>query len=804
MKKTPFLALLLACSLGAMAQTASSLTDYVEPRIGTAHCRSFHFAPGSMPFGMAKPGPSTNGSLGNADGWQATGYDYRDKSIEGFVCTHEFQVGGITVAPSTGLLLTTPGNPDGTGPRGYRSGYTHDDEEATAGYYRVMLNDYDINAEVTATQRVAFMRFTYPETQMAHLIFDIGHQQGESGKVKDAEVWVSEDGTVEGWVVTLPEYIKKYQRGADQRIYFSAVVDKKPVFVGTFNGDEAYEDRTYAHGKGAGAYLNFHTKDGDQITVKVGISYTSVQNARINLKAEATGVSFDQARAASQQAWEEALSRIKVEQGAWGKVQEKTKGTKNSTASSPSSLAPDMVKFYTGLYHALLGRGVMSDVNGAYPKHDGTIGQVPMKDGKPLYRMFNTDAMWGGQWNLTQLWALAYPDHLSEFVSSTLQEYKDCGWLADGLANSKYVSGVGTNQLPLMIDAAYQCGIRDFDLDLAYEACLKNEMDGENRPEGAGKDDTADFVELGYAPHKNPGERGEDFYFSGSHTLEYSFSAYATAMLAKSLGETEYYDKLMWMARGWERIFDEKTGYMHPRLKNGEFIANFDPMQVWRGFQEGNAVQYTFYVPHMPEELIKKVGADEFNKRLNDIFTASQPQIFSGGKEIDAFAGLRTYYNQGNQPCLHISWLFNHSGRPDLSQKWVRAICDEFYGTDGIHGYGYGQDEDQGQLGAWYVMSALGLFAVDGLTSPEPAFSIGSPVFDKATIKLNKDYYKGSEFVITTKNNSKKNVYVQSQKLINGEKSSAGSIKFSDVVKGGTLELTMTKKPDASKSAQKK
>ena len=770
MKRLLFL-LLASCSL--LLVQAERLTDYVEPRIGTAHCRSFHFAPGSMPFGMAKPGPSTNGSLGNADGWQATGYDYRDTSIEGFVCTHEFQVGGITVAPSTGLLLTTPGKPDGTGPRGYRSAYSHDEEYATAGYYQVLLQDYDINAEVTATQRVAFLRFTYPETQTAHLIFDIGHQQGESGKVKDAEVWINEDGTVEGWVITRPEYIKKYQPGADQRIYFSAVTDKKSTVFGTFNGDDIHEGQTYAHGVGAGAYLNFVTKPDEQITVKVGISYTSVQNARINLKAEATGVSFDQARDASQMIWGEALGRIRVE----GKNED------------------DLKKFYTGLYHALLGRGVMSDVNGAYPKHDGTIGQVPLEHGGPKHHMFNTDAMWGGQWNLTQLWALAYPDHLSEFVSSTLQEYEDCGWLADGLANSKYVSGVGTNQLPLMIDAAYQCGIRDFDLELAYDACLKNELDGENRPEGAGKDDTADFVELGYAPHKNPGERGEDFYFSGSHTLEYSFSAYATAMFAKSLGKTEYLDRLMWMSRGWERIFDEKTGYMHPRLKNGEFIANFDPMQVWRGFQEGNAVQYTFYVPHTPEELIAKVGKDEFNKRLNDIFVASRPQIFSGGKEIDAFAGLRTYYNQGNQPCLHISWLFNHSDRPDLSQKWVRAICDEFYGTDGIHGYGYGQDEDQGQLGAWYVMAALGLFAVDGLTSLDPTFSIGSPIFDKAVIQLNPQYYKGREFVITARNNSKKNVYVQPEKLINGETTTAGSIKFRDVVKGGTMELTMLKKP---------
>ena len=766
--------LLASCAfLRAEAQTSQSLIQYVEPRIGTAHCRSFHFAPGSMPFGMAKPGPSTNGSLGNADGWQATGYDYRDTSIEGFVCTHEFQVGGITVAPSTGQLRTLPGNPDGTGPKGYRSAYTHDQEYATAGYYQVVLQDYNINAEVTATDRVAYLRFTFPESKSSHLIFDIGHQQGESGKVKDSEVWINEDGSVEGWVVTLPEYIKKYQPGADQRIYFSAIVDKKPTKGGVFNGNKVSENQTYAHGIGAGAYLDFNTSKDEQITVKVGISYTSVQNARINLKAEATGVSFDEAKAASQKAWEEALGRIVVE----GNNQD------------------DLKKFYSGLYHALLGRGVMSDVNGAYPKHNGTIGQVPMEGGKPKYRMYNTDAMWGGQWNLTQLWALAYPEHLSEFVSSTLQEYKDCGWLADGLANSKYVSGVGTNQLPLMIDAAYQCGIRDFDLELAYEACLKNEMDGKNRPQGAGKDDTADFVELGYAPHKELGERGEDFYFSGSHTLEYAFSAYATAMLGKSLGKTQDYDKLMWMARGWERIFDEKTGYMHPRLRNGEFIANFDPMQVWRGFQEGNAVQYTFYVPHMPEELIKKVGEDEFNKRLNDIFTASQPQIFSGGKEIDAFAGLRTYYNQGNQPCLHISWLFNHSGRPDLSQKWVRAICDEFYGTDGIHGYGYGQDEDQGQLGSWYVLAGIGLFAVDGLTSPEPEFSIGSPIFDKVTIKLNPDYFKGKEFVITAKNNSKKNIYVKPSKLINGKKSKAGSIKFSDVTNGGTLNLTMSKKP---------
>lgn len=763
---------LLSCLSATVliAKGKVQLINYVEPRIGTAHCRSFHFAPGSMPFGMVKPGPSTNGSLGNADGWQATGYDYRDTSIEGFTCTHEFQVGGITVMPTTGRLITEPGNPDGTGPRGYRSAYSHDNEVATAGYYKVLLSDYDITAEVTSTQRVAMLKFTFPESKSSHLVFDIGHQQGESGKVKDSEVWINDDGSIEGWVITLPEYIKKYQPGADLRIYFSARLSKMPQSVGVFRGSDIKSREKRVKGIGAGAYVDFATTAGEQITARVAISYTSVENARINLNTEAQSLSFDKALKNNQKAWKEALGRVNVE-------------TSNNA---------DLKKFYSGLYHALLGRGVCSDINGAYPKHDGTIGQVPMVNGKPKFRMYNTDAMWGGQWNLTQLWALAYPEHLSEFISSHLQVYKDCGWLADGIANSRFVSGVGTNQLPLMIAAAYQCGIRDFDTELAYEACLKNELDGVNRPEGAGKDDTSDFVNLGYAPHKNLGERGEDFYFSGSHTLEYSFSAWAVAQLGKQLGKIENYDKLMWMSRGWERIYDDKTGFMHPRTKDGAFIANFDPMQVWRGFQEGNAWQYTFYVPHMPEELIKKVGNDLFVSRLDSIFTLSQPKIFSGGTEVGAFAGLKTLYNQGNQPCLHISWLFKYTSKPYLTDKWVRAICDEFYGTDGIHGYGFGQDEDQGQLGAWYVMSSMGLFDVKGLTASQPEFSVGSTLFDKVTIKLNNKYYPGKKFVISAENNSKANTRVETSSL-NGKVLTSPFIKFADVVKGGNLNVRMGK-----------
>ena len=199
-------------------------------------------------------------------------------------------------------------------------------------------------------------------------------------------------------------------------------------------------------------------------------------------------------------------------------------------------------------------------------------------------------------------------------------------------------------------------------------------------------------------------------------------------------------------------------------------------------------------MPHDPERLIAKIGKETFNNRLDSIFTLSRKTVFGGGKEIDAFAGIKTLYNHGNQPNLHISWLFNFSDKPYLTQKWTRAICDEFYGTEGIHGYGYGQDEDQGQLGAWYVMAAIGLFDVGGLTKENPEFQIGSPLFDKLTINLNQDYYKGKQFSIETRNNSKNNFYLKNIKW-NGKKQFKAAIPFSEITKGGILLLDMSDKP---------
>lgn len=749
------------------------LSQYVEPRIGTAHCRWFHFTPGAMPFGMAKPAPSANGHIGNKSGWEATGYDYRDQSIEGFPCLHEFQIGGIVLMPTTGSLKTIPGAVDDSTGIGYRSRFDRADEIATAGYYSVLLKDYSIRAELTATPRVAIQRYTFPAGEDSRILFDIGNRQGESGAVRDAEITFTEDGRIEGWVITEPEYVRKYQPGASVPLYFSAVLDKAPVGYGAFNGADIRPDERKATGVGAGLYLTFRTQDQESVTAKVGLSYTSVENARLNRETEAATLTFDEAREISRQTWEDYLGRIRVETPA----------------------REDKVKFYTGLYHALLGRGLASDVNGAYPRNDGSVGQIPLKDGKPVHNLYNTDAAWGAQWNLTQVWALAYPEYYSDYISSHLLVYKDAGWLADGIANSRYVSGVGTNLLSTIIAGAYQCGIRDFDVNTAYEACLKNELDGENRPLGAGKIDTRYFVEYGYVPHLDKGDGPDEaFMFSASHTLEYAYSAWAVAQWAKQLGKTDDYNRLMDLSKGWERIYDPSCNFVRPKKKDGTFIEDFNPMQVWRGFQEGNAWQYTFYVPHDAKGLVAKVGADVFNHRLDSIFTVSRKLIFSGGTEVGAFAGLQTLYNQGNQPCLHIPWMFNEAGRPSLTQKWVRAILNEFYGTDGIHGYGYGQDEDQGQLGAWYVISSLGLFDMKGLTDQAPSFALGSPLFDKITIRLNDRYYKGKEFVIETRNNSKQNDYVQSMDL-NGRSLTDTRIPFSEIVQGGHLVLEMGNQP---------
>lgn len=774
--------LILASFVGCKSADMPDLVKYVNPNIGTVHSRWFFYTPASQPFGLAKLGASTNGTYGNNQGWEAVGYEDGHGSIDGFPCLHEFQVGGIALMPVVGDVKTVPGtleDPDG----GFRSRFDKKDEFATSGYYSVFLKDYGVKAELTATSRVGFQRYTFPKSDNAHILFNIGNRQGESGAVKDASITLVDDYTVQGYVITEPEYVKKYQAGATVGMYFYAKLDCAPQSVDVFYQGGELERGKEISGPGAMMCLNYKTDKDSVVNVKIGLSYTSVENARLNLETEAEDMAFEDVKQNTIHLWNEALNRIVVSGG----------------------LEDNKIKFYTGLYHALLGRGLCSDVNGAYPKNDGSIGRIALgKDGKPVHNHYNTDAVWGAYWNLTSLWALAYPEYYNDFVNSQLLVYKDAGWLGDGIANSKYVSGVGTNMTSITLAGAYNSGIRNFDVETAYQAARKNELGWEDRIEGAGKMDVKQFIDKGYVPYENTqffGTHAGGSSFSVSHTLEYSFSAYAVAQWAKSLGKTDDYERLMKLSDGWEQLFDDNLKMIRPRVVNGNFIDNFNPLESWRGFQEGNAMQYTFFVPQNPKRLIEKVGAEAFNHRLDSIFTEARKSIFGGGKVTNAFSGLQSPYNHGNQPSLHISWLFNYSGKPYLTQKWTRLICDEFYGTDGEHGYGYGQDEDQGQLGAWYVMAAIGLFDVQGGACQQPTFQIGSPLFDKIEIKLSPMNAKGKSLIIETEGNSPESYYVQSASF-NGKPLEQCWLYREDIYNnGGTLKLVMGTEPDKGWSA---
>src|SRR6185312_4451434 len=443
-----------------------NVLKYVDPNIGTAHSRWFFYTPAAVPNRMANLAPSTNGHYGNAQGWEAIAYDTRQNSIEGFVHFHEWQVGGISFMPTTGPLKIIPGDLDKPG-SGYRSHFDRKNQVAEPGYYKVLLDDYNITVELTATKRVGFHRYTFPKNDSSHIIFDIGNVEGESGEVTDAGIKMIDNTHFEGFVNTYPKYVQKYDPEGKVLMYFYGEVSKKPESVGAFDKDGIHQEVSSAKGKGAGLFLNYKTTANEKIEIKVGLSYTSPANAKINLQSEAEHLSFDEAKLKAQQTWQKALARIYV-QG-------------NDDTSK--------IKFYTGLFHALLGRGIASDVNGSYPKHRGQIGKLPNVAGKskPDFEFINTDAIWGAFWNLTQLWALSYPQFYGNFVNTQLQVYKDRGWFGDGIANSEYISGVGTNFVGLAIASAYQAGIRNYDVKFAYEAVKANDLNWKNRLVGSGK-----------------------------------------------------------------------------------------------------------------------------------------------------------------------------------------------------------------------------------------------------------------------------------------------------------------------------
>ncbi|MEE4177924.1 MAG: glycoside hydrolase domain-containing protein, partial [Bacteroides sp.] len=359
-----FAGIFVSCS---QKEAPFDAVSWVDPQIGSVHGRWFFYTPAALPFGMAKLAPHTN-AYGSIGSWEPNGYDDRHGSIEGFGHFHEFQIGGVVFMPTMGVLHTVPGtleDPDA----GYRSRFDKESEHSEPGYYSVLLKDYGIQAELTATERVGFHRYTFSQSGKSHLIIDIGHPQGESSTVTEAFARVINDNEVEGWVETYPEYVKFCDPGRRVKMYFVARLSKEVNETGAFVDTMQTPGVVETRGISNGLFLGFDMAEGEVLEIQTGLSYTSLENARLNLDTEATGKSFDQVHHAATRSWNEMLGRIRVEDG--------------------DSL--NKVKFYTGLYHALLGRGISNDVNGQYPLVDGGIGQIPLDEkGLPKHRHFNT------------------------------------------------------------------------------------------------------------------------------------------------------------------------------------------------------------------------------------------------------------------------------------------------------------------------------------------------------------------------------------------------------------------------------
>lgn len=737
-------------------QKQVSEADYVDTKMGTGHSR-WMIAPGPwMPFGMVKLSPDNQNA-----GWQA-GYQPTFDNIGVFSHIHEWTMAGLGMLPTNGPLKIQVGDqrdPDS----GYRSRIDRATEEAPLGYYSVVLKDYGIKADLTATDRCSFQRYTYPEkSESSRIMLDLQIPAEYNFNIKEAELLKVGDNRIEGYSRQESPNVW-FEIGQEYTVYFVIEFDR-PIkkFGGWVNGEVADNDRIYSKDpKDIGAYVEFDTQDNQVVQVRTGISYVSVANAGMNLADEISepfGWDFDQVRRNQEDVWNDLLGRVKVN----------------------SNDRREKIRFYSNMYRALASRNTFSDVDGSWM--DATHKKQQFANPNDL--ALGCDAFWNTFWNLNQFWNLVTPEWSSKWVKSQLAMYDANGWLAKGPAGMKYIPVmVAEHEIPLIV-GAYQMGIRDYDVEKAFEAIYKVQTTPAQRVgEGlAGNRDLVPYLEHKYVPF----DKGR---FSNS--LEYSFDDYTVAQMAKSLGKNTEYKEFMDRAGWWKNAIDPSTGYARMKKSDGSWLADFDPFRSGANehYVEGNAWQLTFFVPQDVLGLIDIIGENRFVERLDWGFGESAGWRYNAPNEL--------YWDfpviQGNQQSMHFAYLFNWAKKPWLTQKWSRSIMDRYYGY-GINN-AYLGDEDQGQMSAWFIMSALGLFQVDGGTRTQPIYEIGSPIFDKIEIDLGGRYGRGEAFTIEARNTSRKNIYVQNAKL-NGKKLKNFWFLAEDLLRGGSLILEMGPEPN--------
>jgi predicted alpha-1,2-mannosidase len=743
------LILMLTVICEVLAVEQKQPVDWVDPMLGTASSRWMLYPGPSTPFSMVKLSPDNQ-----KQSWKA-GYEYTIENIAGFSHLHSWTMAGLLTMPVTGKLKTTPGaenDPDG----GYRSRFSHDTEVASPGYYAVTLDDYDIRAELTSTTRAGFQRYTFPKADEAYILLDLKFPTEYGFEVHDARIDKISDTEIVGYS---KQQAGRYAKWNEYTVHFVVKFSKPFDTFGGWTDDTIHRDVDKVAGQGdIGAFVGYSTAKDELVKIKTGISLVSIEQARLNLQSEMSrfGWDFDAVRNQARSTWNDLLGKIEVEGGT----------------------ETDRIKFYTNLYRSYCARTILSDVNGKYVDMYENVQQLEDPD-SPVY---GCDAFWNTFWNLNQLWTLVTPDIANKWVESLLEIYDRGGWLAKGPAGIEYSSIMVASHEIALIVSAYQKGIRNFDVEKAYKAMRHIQKTPGQPHEGGGhvgNRQLKSYMELGYVPvEKGP----------VSNTLEYAYDDWCVAQMAKALGKDDDAELFLKRAGNYKNVFDPSVGYMRQKHRDGSWVKDFSPFSG-KGFVEGNSWQFTWFAPHDVRGLIDLLGRDEFNRRLRDGLEKSQESNFNATD--DRFADFPI--NHGNQPNMQSAWLFNFSGAPWLTQKWVREIIDRYYGIGPIDGYP--GDEDQGQMGAWYVMSAMGLFEMDGGAATEPTYEVSGPIFDKITIYLDGRYYKGEQFVIEARNNSKNNIYIQSATL-DGKTLNKPWFYHRQLADGGKLVLQMGQEPN--------
>ena len=734
--------------------------DYVNPFVGTNdHGHTFPGA--ALPGGMVQLSPDTG-----VEGWDwCSGYHYSDSSLMGFSHLHRSGMGAgdwgdILLMPTIGELKVVPGskeNPD----EGYRSRFSHQEEKASPGYYSVHLKDYGINAELTVTERAGFHRYTFPRSSVSHILLDVGH--GIRDNCTGGEVRIVNNTEIEGHRSSTG-FVK------NKNVYFCARFSKPFESFGTWNEGEIKAGSKEDSGRRIGAYVDYTTSEDETVEVKVGISYTGIEQARLNLETEIPDWDFKKIKESAEKKWNEALGKIEIEL---------------PEANDEEYNWEKKVTFYTALYHSLLFPAVFSDVDGKYV---GLDNQIHRAEG---FTYLSDFSLWDTHRAQMPLLSLVEPQRVLNSVRTMLAQYEQGGWLPtpQQFGNSYTNDMIGDHPVVVILDA-FQKGIDDFDVEKAYEAVKKNatEMPSSDHP-SRGRVGLYDYLEYGYIPYDKLRE-------SVSRTLEYAYNDWCVAQLAKALGKTEDYEMFMKRAANYKNIIDTITGFARPKDSKGKWLDPFNPKFVGHGnerhYTEANAWQYTWFVPHDVQGLITLLGGREkFLNKLDSLFTISS-DVEESTSDI---TGLIGQYAHGNEPSHHIIYLYNYAGEPWKTQVLARKVMEELYhaGPNGLCG-----NEDMGQMSAWYVFSAMGFYPV---CPGQNVYVVGSPLFSKVTLHLDKKYYPADRFGIEAVNNSKENKYIQSAGL-DGNPWNKPWFTHENIKRGSMLVFQMGPQPNKNWGAR--